>query len=283
MLKNILQLIEQKSKNPISFLISIISGMVVLLSAIKGIYVFIKQIPYPLNYIALTILIACTLISILIFLLIFSYPIKYKIPYLDRYILTNVKQTCHFDLEGKRHFSQEKTFFFTEQPKESDFFDNQLSYKGFSFKDFRYSSTDSTITYIDEESSKNICKIYWKPISGQIKKAVPYTHKFQCIYPKQKLNNPKLNNMNFITISTSAYIQNFWLEISSEREIIHTVAYKKPWGISLKDPDKIISYAKQIRKTNCPPLITSASGNLIWQHEELSRGDMYFIVIEFKS
>lgn len=273
------RLIEEKLKNPIGLLFAIFTSIATILTSCVGLYEFFQKIPYPWNWILVIVILFSIISAIVIFFMMVGYSRRYNIPLEDRYLFKEVLQKCYIDSEGLRHFNQQKTYFFFREPRKDDFFDNQLSSKKLPFQEMNYKSSDSRIVSIDDLPEKNLCKIYWEPVEDNIKIGVPYTHEFSCTYPAQKID--EFENVNWITISTSCYISKYKIIISSDKEIESVVTFKKRWGQSLKNPKKIIKFSKIVQQTFAPPVVMK-DNILEWEHEELKRGDMFFIVIFYK-
>ena len=104
---------------------------------------------------------------------------------------------------------------------------------------------------------------------------VPYTHEFSCIYPRQKLNS---SDVNFITFSTSGYIRNTSIRVTSERDIVKAVAYKKRFGQSLKHADLIAEFANKVTRPLAPPPRLISKNEIEWRHDDIRAGEIYFIV-----
>lgn len=271
----LLRLIAEKLKNPLGLLVAIMAGVGALFGALKSAYEFFVNFPSPWGWIIAIAIAVATALTTLVFLMIVSFRTTYRIPLEQRYILTDVDQSCHIRKDGTRYFVQKKTYLFFRPPSQEDFFDNQLSSRELDFNELGYTSPDSRV--IDTEKiSDNLLKLYWEPLSGAVKIGIPYSHEFGCLYPRQNLKN---HLANFVTFSTSGFIKIAKLKITADRKIAHAIAYRRRAGQSLKNANKIIASAKKIMRPLAPPIQRIDEYTIEWRHEDISAGEIFFIVV----
>jgi hypothetical protein len=274
----LLRLITEKLKNPFGLLVAIVAGIGALLGALKSAYEFFLNFPAPWGWIIAAAITVASTLTALIFLMIVSFRRTYRIPLEQRYIFTEVDQSCHIRKDGLRYFVQRKTYLFFRPPHPDDFFDNQLSSRELNFDELGYTSPDSRV--IDTEKiSDNLLKLYWEPLAEPVKIGVPYRHEFGCLYPKQHLADPLVN---FITFSTSGFIKFVALRVTADRQISHAIAYRRRAGQSLKDASKIVDYAKKVTRPLAPPVQRVDEHTIEWRHEDISAGEIFYVVIFLK-
>lgn len=146
------------------------------------------------------------------------------------------------------------------------------------FNELEYTSPDSRVTDT-EKISDNLLKLYWEPVSGPVKIGVPYHHEFGCFYPKQDLADPLVN---FITFSTSGFISSVTLRVTADLHISHAIAYRKRAGQSLKNAKKIVDYAKKVTRPLAPPIKIIDMHTIEWKHEDISAGEIFYVVLFLK-
>lgn len=271
----LIRLVSERLKNPIGFMVAIIAGIGAILGSLKSAYEFFITLPAPWGWFIAVCISLASLITAIIFISIINFRRTYRIPLEQRYIFTDVTQSCHIQSDGLRNFTQSKTYFFFRPPKPEDFFDNQLSSRELDFADLKYSSKDSKVIGVDKISD-TLFKVSWEPINTEIEIGAPYTHIFDCTYPRQKIS---YENVNFITFATSGFIKKVHLTVTSDKKIVKTVAYKKRFGQSLKNADKIVDFAKKVRSTEAPPVKRLDEKSIEWEHEDITSGDIYFVVV----
>lgn len=274
----LLRLIAEKLKNPFGLVVAIVAGIGALLGALKSAYEFFLNFPSPWGWIIAVAIVVASTLTALVFLMIVSFRRTYRIPLEQRYILTEVDQSCHIRKDGFRYFVQRKTYLFFRPPSPDDFFDNQLSSRELDFNELSYTSPDSRV--IDTEKiSDNLLKLYWEPVSGPVKIGVPYCHEFGCLYPKQNLTDPLVN---FITFSTSGFIKGVMLRVTADRQISHAIAYRRRAGQSLKNAKKIVAYAKKVTRPLAPPIQRIDEHTIEWRHEDISAGEIFYVILFLK-
>jgi hypothetical protein len=274
----LLRLIAEKLKNPFGLIVAIVAGIGALLGALKSAYEFFLNFPSPWGWIIAVAIIVASSLTTLVFLMIVSFRRTYRIPLEQRYILTDVDQSCHIRKDGFRYFVQRKTYLFFRPPNPEDFFDNQLSSRELNFDEMGYTSTDSRVTDT-EKISDNLLKLYWEPLSGPVKIGVPYRHEFGCLYPKQNLTDPLTN---FITFSTSGFIKSVTLKVTSDRQISFAIAYRRRAGQSLKNANRIVAYAKKVTRPLAPPVHRIDDYTIEWRHEDILDGEIFYVVVFLK-
>lgn len=110
----LLRLIAEKLKNPFGLLVAIVAGIGALLGALKSAYEFFLNFPSPWGWIIAIAIVVATTLTTLIFLMILSFRRIYRIPLEQRYILTEVDQSCHIRKDRLRYFVQKKHTYFSD-------------------------------------------------------------------------------------------------------------------------------------------------------------------------
>ena len=221
----------------------------------------------------------CDTYSTLVFIAILNFRRAYRIPLEQRYILNDVIVDCMVRKDGFRKFIQKKTYLFFRPPSNEDLFDNQLTSIELDYANLEYYSPDSQVIDV-ERTSEFLFKVFWEPKAGEIAMGVPYTHEFSCLYPRQKIN---ASDVNFITFATSCYVRNTRIRVSSERDIVKAVAYRKRFGQSLKRADSIAEFASKVTRPLAPPPTLISKNEIEWRHDDIRAGEIYYIVTFYAS
>lgn len=230
---NLNAFIAERARRPWETVAKMAGIFIAVFSLLSGIVLLSKLFGWQVSVFAGSLFI-CLILCIFYAWLMIDIRNTYRRHEKASFVYQDVLQRWHFNEDGSRNVSCEKTMLFYADPDPNEFVDTLFGSLGLSFDDMQYSTKEAQIDRTEQTRSDSY-NVFWKPphpiYAGDV-----YTHAYSYLFPKG--NNPY---QKAITIGALTPCRHLLMQVSSDRRIERIRIKEDGGAIRFWDTEKIFA------------------------------------------